>query len=60
MHPLGQYSYMSSNDSKLLVNILAGGKEAGSAVKFANFYLIVDGHVKQGVDIPKCFKAFLA
>ena len=59
MHPLGQYNYMSNNDTKLLVNILTGGKEVSSPVKFANFYLIIDGHVKQGIDIAKCFKAFL-
>ena len=51
---------MSSSDTKLLINVLQGGKEVSSPIKFANFYLIVDGHVKQGIDIAKCFKAFLA
>ena len=60
MHPLGQYNYTSSNETKLLVNILQGGKEANSPVKFANFYLIVDGRVKKGIDIGKCFRAFIA
>ena len=34
--------------TKLLVNILNGGKVLGSAVKFAKFYLIIDGNESHG------------
>ena len=30
-------------NTKLLINVLNGGKILGSAVKFAKFYLIIDG-----------------
>ena len=49
-------------NTKLLINILNGGKVAGSAVKFAKFYLIIDGselHNGGGpVDITECFIKF--
>jgi hypothetical protein len=31
-------------NTKLLINVLNGGKILGSAVKFAKFYLIIDGN----------------
>jgi enolase len=34
--------------TKLLVNVLNGGKVLGSAVKFAKFYLIIDGNEAHG------------
>ena len=49
---------MQDNQTKLLVGLLTGGKAAGSAVKFANFYLIIDGHTNPDVSIPNCFKVF--
>ena len=44
---------------KLLINLLAGGKAVGSSVKFARFYLIVDGTVNPDVHIPNAFAKFL-
>lgn len=35
--------FAAKRDTKLLISILNGGKVAGSAVKFAKFYLIIDG-----------------
>ena len=46
-------------NTKLLINIFNGGKVAGSAVKFAKFYLIVDGsEAKGGVDVTESFIKF--
>lgn len=46
-------------NTKLLINIFNGGKNAGSAVKFAKFYLIVDGHEANGaVDISESYIKF--
>ena len=48
-------------DTKLLVNILTGGKTIASPVKFANFYLIIDGNAAhEATNIVSSFKAFLA
>jgi len=41
-----------------MINILNGGKLAGSAVKFAKFYLIIDGHEAGEADINECFIKF--
>ena len=50
--------FMQRN-TKLLINIFNGGKVAGSAVKFAKFYLIVDGQEAHGaVDITEAFIKF--
>ena len=46
-------------NTKLLINILNGGKILGSAVKFAKFYLIVDGNEAHGVDVTECFIKFI-
>ena len=46
-------------NTKLLINVFNGGKLAGSAVKFAKFYLIVDGNEAKGtVDITEAFIKF--
>lgn len=48
-------------ETKLMVNILTGGKTVASPVKFANFYLIIDGNaVHETINIISCFKTFLA
>ena len=46
-------------NTKLLINVLNGGKILGSAVKFAKFYLIVDGSEAHGVDVTECFIKFI-
>lgn len=43
--------------SKLMINILNGGKLLGSAVKFAKFSLIIDGS-EDHEDITECFLKF--
>lgn len=51
----------SDSQSKLMINILSGGKAASSPVKFKNFYLIVDGAAANADSkIIASFKAFLA
>lgn len=45
--------------TKLLINLFNGGKLLGSAVKFAKFYLIIDGNeATEGLDIGECFIKF--
>jgi len=58
LHPCGECHFASK--SKLLLSVLMGGKTFGSQVKFARFYLIVDGHANTDVNIPLCFMKFLA
>lgn len=53
-----------SVNSKLLINVLTGGKNVSSAVKFANFYLIIDaaGLSMNKIDpqcIMKYYRSFL-
>jgi enolase len=45
--------------TKLLINLLNGGKILGSAVKFAKFYLIIDGAEVGDTDIGECFIKFM-
>jgi|LauGreDrversion4_2_1035121.scaffolds.fasta_scaffold51881_1 hypothetical protein len=47
--------------TKLMINLLNGGKILGSAVKFAKFYLIIDGNENTNgeVDIGECFIKFV-
>lgn len=47
--------------TKLMINLLNGGKILGSAVKFAKFYLIIDGNENSNgeVDIGECFIKFV-
>ena len=45
--------------TKLMVNLLSGGKPVNSGVKFANFFLIVDGNLNAGVNVMPAFKSFL-
>jgi hypothetical protein len=47
------------NSTKLLINVLSGGKVLGSAVKFAKFYLIIDGHDAHGLDLTECYIKFI-
>jgi enolase len=42
-----------------LINVLNGGKILGSAVKFAKFYLIIDGNEAHGVDVTECLIKFI-
>jgi hypothetical protein len=45
--------------TKLLINLFNGGKLLGSAVKFAKFYLIIDGTEAKGdVDITESYLKF--
>lgn len=44
--------------TKLLINLFNGGKVLGSAVKFAKFYLIIDGSDAQDADIGDAFIKF--
>lgn len=50
---------MAQSNTKLLVNLLTGGKSANSPVKFGNFYLIIDGYYNTQVNVAICFKAFM-
>ena len=59
MHPTSQVAQPLEKRTKLLVNLLSGGKAAGSQVKFGNFYLIVDGQMGTDVNIPACYRNFL-
>jgi len=43
-----------------MVNLLAGGKGTNSTVKFANFYLIIDGTLNSDINIVTIFKTFMA
>ncbi len=60
MHPVSTISQATCPDTKLLVNLLSGGKANGAAMKFANFYLIIDGKANPETNIPNAFKLFLA
>ena len=59
MHPTTQVAQPLEKRTKLLVNLLSGGKAADSQVKFGNFYLIVDGQMGTDVNIPACYRNFL-
>jgi len=43
-----------------LVNLLSGGKPVNSAVKFSNFFLIVDGSLNSNQNVMQCFRTFMA
>ena len=42
-----------------MLNLLNGGKMLGSIVKFAKFYLIIDGSDAGDIDIGECFIKFI-
>ena len=60
LHPIANRGQVDQGKTKLLVNILTGGKSANSQVKFGNFYLIIDGHQNAQVNITGCFRALIA
>ncbi len=41
------------------MNLLSGGKANGAAIKFANFYLVIDSKANPEVNIASAFKLFL-
>ena len=43
-----------------MINLLAGGKAAGSAVRYSRFYLIIDPFANMEVNIPQVLLKFLA
>ena len=45
--------------TKLLINLFNGGKIMGSAVKFAKFYLIIDGSEAGETDIGEAYIKFI-
>jgi hypothetical protein len=47
-------------NSKLLINVLQGGKGVGSQVKYSKFYLIIDGFANPDVHIPNAYAKFMA
>lgn len=59
LHPVVINQAASMAETKLLVNVFSGGKAAGSSVKFAHFYLIVDGHANPELNLMGAYKAFL-
>lgn len=42
-----------------MINVLNGGKAAGSSVKFSKFYLIIDGYANTETNIPQAYSKFL-
>ena len=43
-----------------MINLLAGGKAAGSAVRYSRFYLIIDPYANLEINIPQALLKFLA
>ena len=60
LHPIAHRIQSIQNDTKLLVNVLTGGKIAASSVKFAHFYLICDGKANPEVSVANAFRTFLS
>jgi len=61
LQPLGQKSYtIQMPETKLLMSVFTGGKAASSQVRFSKFYLIIDGHINQDLNLTGAFKAFLS
>jgi len=46
--------------TKLMVNLLSGGKPVNAGVKFAHFYLLIDGNLNPDINVVRVFKSFLA
>lgn len=42
-----------------MINVLNGGKAAGSSVKFSRFYLIVDGFANAEANLPLAYSKFM-
>ena len=47
-------------ETKLMINMLTGGKAAGSTVRYSRFYLIVDPYANLEVNIPNALNKFIA
>ena len=43
-----------------MINLLVGGKAAGSAVRYSRFYLIVDPHANTDINITYALQKFVA
>lgn len=53
------FEFSKPKMTKLLINVLNGGKILGSTVKFSRFYLIIDGNeASKDVDITEAFIKF--
>ena len=60
LHPVDQMTRNLEHTTKLMVNLLSGGKPVNSGVKFANFYLLIDGNLNAEINVAQAFKSFLA
>ena len=61
LNPANRSLGLNFGETKLLVNLLTGGKAASSGVKFANFYLVIDGsRASADTNIYNCYRDFLA
>ena len=50
LHPCNVNSF-ELPETKLMINLLVGGKAAGSAVRYSRFYLIVDPYANTDINI---------
>ena len=60
LHPSPSVVNNTLHTTKLMVNLLSGGKAVNSGCKFANFYLIIDGNLNNEISVVNCFKTFVA
>ena len=60
LHPSPSMVNNSLHTTKLMVNLLSGGKAVNSGCKFANFYLIIDGNLNNEISVVTSFKNFVA
>ena len=59
LHPIAHMTTSMQHTTKLMVNLLSGGKPVNAGVKFAHFYLLIDGNLKPEVNVVMAFKSFL-
>ena len=58
LHPNNVNSF-NRPETKLMINLMAGGKAAGSAVRYSRFYLIIDPYANLEINIPATLLKFL-
>ena len=59
LHPTNVNNF-ERPETKLMINILTGGKSAGSTVRYSRFYLIVDPYQNLDINIPQALNKFIA
>lgn len=58
LHPTGMNNF-ERPETKLMINLLSGGKASGSGCRYSRFYLIVDPYANLEINVPHVTVKFL-